>query len=156
MKKNIFGIVVAVIIVSGVSFYTGFSYGKTKTSDFNLSSAFGEGQVASARGFSRAGRVLPGRGGMGGVVSGEIISKDDTSITVKIGDTQGDTASASGNQGGSKIVLFSNSTDIGKSAKAVSDELSVGTLVMVNGTANSDGSITAKSIQIRLPLPVSR
>ena len=78
-------------------------------------------------------------GGLNGnsPINGEIISMDDKSVTIKLTD------------GGSKIVFFSDATTVGKVTDGTIADLSVGTQVMANGTSNSDGSITAKSIQIR-------
>jgi hypothetical protein len=78
------------------------------------------------------------RGGIGGgFISGEVVSKDDTTITLKLKD------------GGSKIVFLSGSTEIMKSTQGTAQDISVGTQVSANGTSNSDGSVTAQMVQIR-------
>jgi len=70
------------------------------------------------------------------MIAGEIIAKDDSSMTIKL------------NDGGSKIVLISGSTKTTKQADATADDLAVGTKVSVLGTTNSDGSVSAQSVQI--------
>mgnify|MGYP002128294891 CR=1 FL=1 len=81
-----------------------------------------------------------GRGGMmrgGGTVNGEILSVDGKSLTVKLRD------------GGSKIVLLGDSTQINKAATGTAADLTQGTNVVIFGTTNSDGSVTAMNVQIR-------
>lgn len=69
-------------------------------------------------------------------VSGEIISSDSKSITVKLQD------------GSSKIVLLTDKTTVSKSAEANVADLKTGEKVAAFGQENSDGSVTAQSIQL--------
>jgi hypothetical protein len=77
------------------------------------------------------------QGSGAGFVSGEVISKDDTSVTVK------------DRSGGSKIIFLAESTEVTKSAEGAIGDLAVGTSVIANGKTNPDGSITATTVQIR-------
>lgn len=80
-----------------------------------------------------------GGGSMGlraGFIAGEIISRDDKSVTVKL------------NDGGSRIVFLSESTKVIKSADAALVDLESGSKIFANGMPNQDGSITAQSIQL--------
>ncbi len=140
-NKKIIFVVVGIIILAG-TFYGGMTYGKSQTPTQNT----------NGLGFNMQNRTsqfgINGRGNRmgGGFVGGEIISKDDKSITVKImnNDPNGTNTTT-----GSKIIFFDTSTTVSKTATGSLKDLAVGTQVSVQGTANSDGSVTAKTIQIR-------
>ena len=80
----------------------------------------------------------------GAFENGEIISKDDKSITIKT------------REGSSKIIYFSNSTTIGKTVDGSVSDLNIGNQVMVNGKNDSSGVITAQNIQIRPKSPIEQ
>ncbi len=138
--KKIIVIIVGVAIVGGLSFYAGMKYSANKQSQSGFGNLTAEQrqQRFQQMGGNGAGRVLGTGAGQagGGFVSGEILSKDNNSATIKLRD------------GGSKIILFSTSTAITKFVTSTSKDLGVGKNIMVNGEQNTDGSITAKSIQL--------
>lgn len=146
MNKKTISIFIAVAVVVGAaSFYGGMKYGQ------NSAQTAAASQRARMVGqFRSAGDSLGGRrnGGLpnGDFINGEIISQDDKSLTVKLRD------------GGSKIVFLSSTTSIDKTVAGTASDLAVGKTVIINGTANSDGSLTATSVQIRseVPRPESR
>lgn len=134
--KKIYIFIFILVVSSGVAFFAGMQYQKgrrTIIGDFqNMRGQFGQGLRAQISGIPLQGQGRP--------VSGEIIGKDDKSITVKLSD------------GSSRIVFVSDSTKINKQTSGSKDDLVNGTQVFVTGTENSDGSITANSIQISKPL----
>jgi len=136
MNKNNLSIMVAIILIAGAAgFYGGMKYGQTKQTvgsrqnPMNFQGRqFGNGSNVGAR----------NRGANGaGFINGEVIKKDDTSITVKLSD------------GGSKIVFLNASSSVMKSTAGSVTDLEVGKAVSVNGTLNSDGSVTAQMVQLR-------
>jgi hypothetical protein len=152
MKKNIIFLIIA-IIVGGGSFYGGMKYDQ-KNNSGKISTAGLQNMTAEQRqqsfqqfrgsgnnqGVRRNGTVGQSGGG-GAFLNGEIISKDDKSVTIKLRD------------GGSKIVFLSDSTSIGKTTDGTAADLEAGKQVTINGKDNSDGSVTAQSIQVRPNLP---
>jgi len=149
MNKTLIIIIAVVVLVGGGAFYGGMKYGQSKiTGNFaNLRNLSPEEQQQRLQqigtgiaGFS-GGRT--GNQSGAGFVNGEIISKDNQSITVKMQD------------GSSKIVFYSGTTEISKLASGASSDLEVDKTVTINGTTNQDGSLTAKSIQLR-PISVTQ
>ncbi|MFH0930184.1 MAG: DUF5666 domain-containing protein [Candidatus Moraniibacteriota bacterium] len=144
-KKILIIAIVAVIIIGGGAFYGGTVYEKGSLAKQNLlRGANGEGADGQHRGPGQGGGQGMGmnRGGgqngsQGDFINGDIMSKDDKSITVKTRD------------GGSKIVYFSDSTTIGKAVSGTSSDLATGQQVMVSGKSSPDGSLSAQNIQIR-------
>src|SRR5581483_917557 len=124
-------IIIGAVVVAAIYFYGGYSYGSSKTAQAST------GRMMFTNGAGGGFRT----GGMrnGGFTAGSIISKDDQSVTLKLQD------------GGSRIVFFSGTTQIMKSAAGTPSDLTVGENVMVTGSQNSDGSLTAQSIQVRPP-----
>jgi hypothetical protein len=129
MKNNYLVIIVA-IIVGLVGFYGGVKYQESKTPEFarNIPENFEQMRGQMEHSLNNSSELA--------TVRGEIISKDDSSITVKLSDDS------------SKIVIFSDSTGINKSEEGLIEDLSEGVQVMVMGQTNSDGSVTARNIQI--------
>lgn len=134
MKKALPIILAAVILVGGLSFFGGMKYGQSRASA--VSGNMNNFRQGAVQGFSSS-TMLGGRNIVGGLNSGKIIAKDDQSITVKTQD------------GSSKIIFYSGATEIIKSSAGTASDLSVGDNISVTGAENQDGSITAKSIQVR-------
>ncbi len=122
---------VVAVVAGGGAFYGGMQY-----ANMSMMAARQQrfGQNGGSRGFGGGG---PGGRGFNG---GTIIAKDDKSITIQMQDV------------GSKIIFYAPSTQVTKFVPGTAEDLAVGKTVVVNGTANSDGSITAEMIQLR-PLP---
>lgn len=128
MKKWNLAIVILLVVIAGtISFFAGMKYQQHRRPAFFRQ--FGAGQGI------RSGEGQVNRFGFR-QVQGEIITKDEKSITVKLQD------------GSSKIVFISENTQINKANKAKREDLKSGEKVAIFGQENSDGSITAQNIQI--------
>jgi len=142
MNIKIILVFIGVVIIFGVgSFYGGMKYGQSKNPLSNFSRQNFQNLSPEQRQQLSQGRTGGGTGA--NFLNGEIISKDEQSLTIKLPD------------GGSKIIFFSDSTEISKFVNGASNDLEVGKTISVNGTTNQDGSLTAKSIQLR-PISVNQ
>ena len=150
MNKLIVSVIAVAVVVGGGAFFGGMKYAESKSprgqfsrADFqNLSpeerqQRFGANAGGAFGGDHAGGGGFRGGERRGGFTAGEILSKDDKSVTVKLQD------------GGSRIIFLSDSTQISKSTSGTLSDLAVGESIMVTGTANSDGSVTAQTIQLR-------
>lgn len=133
MNKITVALVLGILVLGGGSFYIGMKYAQNKSSA--MRGQFTGGNFNGGQRAARSGGSLPGGGQ--GFTAGEIISKDDKSIIIKLQD------------GGSKIIFLTGATPVVKSVSGSFQDLSIGEQVTVTGAANQDGSISAKSIQIR-------
>lgn len=135
MKNFKILILIALILaIGGGSFFGGVQYQKSKRLSIT--------DFQAMREELRPGERPQGLGEWqsGGAVSGEIIDRDEESITVKLPDES------------SKIVLISENTTINKATEGSIDDLETGEQVMVFGQANSDGSVSASQIQLNFRL----
>jgi hypothetical protein len=100
---------------------------------------FGGMKYQQSKGFSMTGRSGSERirpSSNSGMVSGEIIDRDEASITVKQADES------------TKIILLSENTGVSKTSEGSVDDLKTGETVMIFGQENPDGSISAINIQL--------
>ncbi|MCX6797007.1 MAG: DUF5666 domain-containing protein [Candidatus Doudnabacteria bacterium] len=152
-KKTVSMIVVIAIIVGAGSFFGGYKYSQAKIkTKAGAQGQFGQNGIGARNG-SGANQGNRRLGNGNNFVNGKIISADANSITVQIMENSPTGQASTTNSNGSKIVLISNSSQITKSAPGTAADLTVGENVLVTGTANSDGSLTAQNIQIRPQLP---
>jgi len=136
MKNNTLVIIIVTFVFGTGGFFAGMKYQESKQPTFSRQFAGQQRQFTGQEG-ERIGQGQSQRNGQGfRPVNGEIIAADDKTITVKLQD------------GGSKIVLVSDTTTINKAEQATKNDLKNGEKVAVFGQENSDGSVTAQSIQL--------
>ena len=81
------------------------------------------------------------RSSMSGLLTGTVASKDSGSITIDTKD------------GSSRIILVTPNTSVSKSVNGSQTDVSIGATVMISGTTNGDGSVSASVIQLRPATP---
>ncbi len=130
MKNNWLMIILFSLVFGGIGFFAGIKYQQNK-------------QVNNLRNFGfRQQNLLNNRQRVNNnrlsfrPVAGEIAEIDDKSITIKL------------NNGSSKIVFYSEKTEVNRTEKANIKDLSKGEKVVVFGEEDRSGSINAISIQI--------
>lgn len=131
--KNKWLLIVLVGLGMGViGFFAGQKFASARRA--SLMNNF-RGQLGQGGNFANS---LRGENGQSGVrpVNGEIIDRNDKSITVKLKDNS------------SKIVFLSDKTEISQASEAAKTDLTVGSRVLVIGQSNTDGSVTADNIQL--------
>ena len=80
--------------------------------------------------------VGAGKNVQGSFTTGELIAKDDKSVTIKLAD------------GGSKVIIISDKTVVSQMTTGTMADIAIGQQLMVQGKTTS-GSLVADSIQIR-------
>ena len=135
-KKIYIGVIIG-LVIAVLSFWGGMTYARKNITTTNANRQGGFSQNGFNQNGGGARQVSRGGANAGGLVLGEVLSIDSKSITVKLRD------------GGSKIVLFSPTTKVEKTVDGVTADVAVGKQVSITGIANTDGSVSATSIQIR-------
>lgn len=133
-----------VLLIGSGTFYGGFLYGKSQlafSSGFSgRNSAFpGRNTDGSARSRDGQGQAMGSRDvnrGNQDSVFGEVLSKNDTSITVKTPN------------GGSRIVYVSDKTSTGVSDSTALANVSVGQEIMASGAGGNEGALVAHMILV--------
>lgn len=150
-NKKIIVSVVICLVVALLSFRGGMIYAgnNLKKASANRQGVFSQNGFSGQNGGVRGNGMMRGGAG-GGLVSGKVLSVDANSMTVALGN-----GGPQGTQSGSKIVLFSPTTKVEKTVDGIVADVVVGKQVMITGTTNPDGSVSATSVQIRPNQPVA-
>lgn len=133
MNKIVLSVIITALLAGGLGFFGGMQYQKSRKLNFQGQFPNGEraGNGTVARQNTDQVRNFQGNR----PVSGEVVSFDDNTLTVKT-------------QDGNKIVIYSESTKVNKTSEGTKEDLKTGEQVMVIGTEGSDGTVTAQSISI--------
>lgn len=125
MKKEYAITILLSVITAGLGFFGGMKYQESRRGSFARQlngQGIRPGQNGNRQGFRP--------------VSGEIISSDATSVTVKLTD------------GSTKIVILTDKTTINKAEAVTKDDLKTGQTIAVFGNENADGTVTAQTVQL--------
>ncbi len=136
MNKNTIGIAGVALVVGLIVGYVGANALRPATP-----AQTARGSFTGTNGGMRGG--LPGQGGTGngGFLSGAVAKEDSGSVTLNTRD------------GSSHVVLITPATTVQKSVNGNLSDIAVGNTIFVTGSTNSDGSVSASSIQLRPAMP---
>ena len=138
MKNTIIMTIIVAVVIGVGAFFGGMQYQRSVV-------AVAVKQPTTPGDFGNRGQRVQGMmaGGQQGArpVNGDILSVDDNSVTIKLAD------------GSSKIIVLSESTPINKATTGSVSDLKVGDKLMIFGTTNSDGSVTATNVSINTGMP---
>jgi hypothetical protein len=128
-KQLVTTALISIIVSGGVGYYIGTHKQATPT---RMQGAFGQGGAGQGQrgGFARGGVNS-------NMINGDVVSLSDNILTVK------------GRDGGSRVVLFTGTTKVTKSVTGERGDVKEGSSVLIIGAQNTDGSVTAESVQIR-------
>lgn len=130
MKSNhIILIVVLIIVVGAIGFYAGIKYQQNQRP-----AGFAAGRGAGQ--FRQFGAGQAGGNTNTQAVRGQILSVSGNTMTIKLPD------------GSSKIVVLPSNVNISKQTAGSASDLKTGSEVMIFGTSNSDGSVTAQMVSL--------
>jgi outer membrane lipoprotein-sorting protein len=135
-------LVIWAIVIAVVFFGAGWGIKSSSSSSAASTATAARGSYTGT--FSGTVGARAGRTSGGGLVAGKIVSVDPTSISVALPNSTSTSATT-----GSTVVLYSSGTSILKSVIGSAADLTVGESVTISGATNSDGSVSANSIQIR-------
>lgn len=128
-------IIIGLVVVLGL-FYGGVTYGQSIATKSTTASTYsGTRTVRTGSTTGSVGGSFGGGAG-GSATIGTVVSENATSITLAL-------------KSGSVVVFYSTSTPIMKTTSGTPADITAGANITVIGTTNSDGSVTANSIQIR-------
>jgi hypothetical protein len=140
---------ILVLVIAGASFYGGVVFGKNQTTasaasvPMNFPEGFQPPESAAAPGDGT--RPFGGRG-QGGA-AGDFAAPDGMTFGA-IESIDGNTLTVTTQAGGTVTVQVTDTTLIEKNASVQVADLAAGDTVIVSGSDNSDGSVTARSVQV--------
>jgi len=135
-KQGWIAVVIAAVLFGAGGFYIGTSHA-AQTPTAGVTRAFAVG------GGGRAAFAGSGFQGAGGATFGTVIQIGNGSFTIQL-----PTSTSSSATTGTKLVLVDNSMQVTQMENVPTSNLQVGQTVIVSGNSNSDGSVTASSVQI--------
>jgi hypothetical protein len=133
-KKTISIAVIALVVGFGAGYFTHSSPAQSPNGG-----TFTRGSGGNFGGMMRGSAV-----GAGGFLTGTVASKDSGSITINTKD------------GSSHVVLVTPATTVSKSVNGSESDIATGATIIVSGTTNSDGSVSASLIQLRPTPPTAQ